>query len=98
MARGRIRRGGEYAQVWPGYVDVLSTLLLVVTFLMSIFMLAFRGGMPLGNLLAGFVAQRWSITVALVVNGTVLAVIALIFIIRRTDLDSGLPPAVHQAA
>ncbi len=40
MARGRIRRGGEYAQVWPGYVDVLSTLLLVVTFLMSIFMLA----------------------------------------------------------
>jgi len=25
---------------------------------MSIFMLAFRGGMPLGNLLAGFVAQR----------------------------------------
>jgi chemotaxis protein MotB len=40
MARGRMRRGGEYAQVWPGYVDVLSTLLLVVTFLMSIFMLA----------------------------------------------------------
>ncbi len=38
--RGRIRRGGEYAQFWPGYVDVLSTLLLVVTFLMSIFMLA----------------------------------------------------------
>ncbi|HUP47579.1 MAG TPA: hypothetical protein VNA04_02195, partial [Thermoanaerobaculia bacterium] len=29
---------------------------------MSIFMLAFRGGMPLGNLLAGWVAQRWSIT------------------------------------
>jgi len=40
MARGRTRRGEEYAQVWPGYVDVLSTLLLVVTFLMSIFMLA----------------------------------------------------------
>ena len=32
---------------------------------MSIFMLAFRGGMPLGNLLAGYVAQRWSITTAL---------------------------------
>src|SRR3954454_11944651 len=40
MARGRMRRGEEYAQVWPGYVDVLSTLLLVVIFLMSIFMLA----------------------------------------------------------
>ncbi|HEU4889003.1 MAG TPA: MFS transporter [Thermoanaerobaculia bacterium] len=35
---------------------------------MSIFMLAFRGGMPLGNLLAGYVAQRWSITVALAVK------------------------------
>ena len=34
------RRGGEYGEFWPGYVDVLSTLLLVVTFLMSIFMLA----------------------------------------------------------
>ncbi|MDZ4843791.1 MAG: peptidoglycan -binding protein [Hyphomicrobium aestuarii] len=43
MARGRGRRGGgdgEYAEFWPGYVDVLSTLLLVVTFLMSIFMIA----------------------------------------------------------
>ena len=40
MARGRTRRGGEYAEFWPGYVDVLSTLLLVVIFLMSIFMLA----------------------------------------------------------
>ncbi|MFN3869030.1 MAG: peptidoglycan -binding protein [Hyphomicrobiaceae bacterium] len=40
MARGRNRRGGDYGEFWPGYVDVLSTLLLVVTFLMSIFMLA----------------------------------------------------------
>jgi chemotaxis protein MotB len=40
MARGRTRRAGEYGEFWPGYVDVLSTLLLVVTFLMSIFMLA----------------------------------------------------------
>ena len=55
---------------------------------MSIFMLAFRGGMPLGNLLAGFVAQRWSISVALAVNGAVLAVVALAFIVRGTDLDA----------
>ncbi len=40
MARGRSRRGHEYGEFWPGYVDALSTLLLVVTFLMSIFMLA----------------------------------------------------------
>jgi chemotaxis protein MotB len=40
MARGRSRGGGEYGLFWPGYVDVLSTLLLVVTFLMSLFMIA----------------------------------------------------------
>ncbi len=40
MPRGRSRRSGEYAEFWPGYVDVLSTLLLVVTFLMSLFMIA----------------------------------------------------------
>lgn len=40
MARGRARGRGEYGEFWPGYVDVLSTLLLVVTFLMSIFMLS----------------------------------------------------------
>ena len=38
MARGRAR--AEYGEFWPGYVDVLSTLLLVVTFLLSIFMLS----------------------------------------------------------
>jgi len=55
---------------------------------MSIFMLAFRGGMPLGSLIAGYVAQRWSITVSLAVNGTILAVVAFWFIVRRTRLDS----------
>lgn len=40
MARGRSRRGGDNAEFWPAYVDVLSTLLLVVTLLMSLFMIA----------------------------------------------------------
>lgn len=41
MARGRSRRSTtDYGEFWPGYVDALSTLLLVVMFLMSIFMLA----------------------------------------------------------
>ena len=40
MARGRTRRSSEYGEFWPAYVDVLSTLLLVVTLLMSIFMIA----------------------------------------------------------
>ena len=60
---------------------------------MSIFMLAFRGGMPLGNLLAGYVAYRWSISTALAVNGSVLAVVALFYILRGTDLDLHLEKA-----
>ena len=40
MAYARGRKATTYAEFWPGYVDVLSTLLLVVTFLMSIFMVA----------------------------------------------------------
>ena len=39
FSRGR-RSGGGHDLFWPGYVDVLSTLLLVVTFLLSIFMVA----------------------------------------------------------
>ncbi|HYO77146.1 MAG TPA: MFS transporter [Thermoanaerobaculia bacterium] len=54
---------------------------------MSIFMLAFRGGMPLGNLIAGYVAHRWSISVALGVNGAILAAVALFFVVRGTKLD-----------
>ena len=62
---------------------------------MSIFMLAFRGGMPLGSLIAGWVAQRWSITAALAVNGSVLAVVAAYFIARGTTLDEALPATAH---
>ena len=77
-----------------GVISLYSSLVQLTTSdamrgrVMSIFMLAFRGGMPLGNLLAGFVAQRWSITAALTVNGAVLAVVALVFILRGTDLDA----------
>src|SRR5258708_9760175 len=81
-----------------GVISMYSSLVQLTTTdamrgrVMSIFMLAFRGGMPLGNLLAGFVAQRWSISTALEVNGIALAVVALIFIARGTDLDAGLEP------
>jgi chemotaxis protein MotB len=40
MALGRARRSNSHDHFWPGYVDVLSTLLLVVTFLLSVFMVA----------------------------------------------------------
>lgn len=77
-----------------GVISLYSSLVQLTTSdqmrgrVMSIFMLAFRGGMPLGNLLAGFVAQRWSMTVALAVNGAVLAVVAMFFIARGTKLES----------
>jgi len=82
-----------------GVISMYSSLVQLTTSdamrgrVMSIFMLAFRGGMPLGNLLAGYVAQRWSITMALAVNGAVLAIVAVIFLLRGTDLDEGLQPA-----
>jgi len=40
MALSRARRANSHGEFWPGYVDVLSTLLLVVTFLLSVFMVA----------------------------------------------------------
>lgn len=76
-----------------GVVSLYSSLVQLTTTdamrgrVMSIFMLAFRGGMPIGNLIAGYVAQRWSISLALAINGTILAIVALVFIVRRTNLD-----------
>jgi MFS family permease len=50
---------------------------------MSIYMLAFRGGMPLGALASGYVATLTSAPVALAVNGTLLAMVALWFLNRN---------------
>ena len=83
-----------------GVISLYSSLVQLTTSdemrgrVMSIFMLAFRGGMPLGNLIAGFVAERWSISTALAVNGTILAMVALWFIVRRTKLELVPEPAV----
>ena len=85
-----------------GVISLYSSLVQLTTSddmrgrVMSIFMLAFRGGMPLGNLIAGFVAQRWSISIALAVNGVILAMVALFFIVKGTKLDEspqGAPAA-----
>ena len=54
---------------------------------MSIFMLAFRGGMPLGSLLAGTITQRWSLGSALTMNGLMLAFIATAFMMSGKNLD-----------
>ena len=49
---------------------------------MSIFMVAFRGGMPLGNLVGGVAASRISALFVLVINGTLLVTVACYFLIR----------------
>ena len=49
---------------------------------MSIYMVAFRGGMPLGSLMSGKIADVWSAPVALVINGVLLAAVALYFLTR----------------
>ena len=40
MALGRARRVPRGIDYWPGFVDALSTMLLVITFLLSVFMLS----------------------------------------------------------
>ena len=40
MALGRVRRQQRPIDYWPGFVDALSTMLLVITFLLSVFMLS----------------------------------------------------------
>ena len=51
--------------------------------IMSIYMVAFRGGMPLGNLVSGYFAGRFGAPAVLVVNGTSLLVaVAAYFLIR----------------
>jgi MFS family permease len=82
-----------------GVISLYSSLVQLTTSdvmrgrVMSIFMLAFRGGMPLGNLIAGYVAHRWSISAALAVNGIILAIVALVFIAKGTKLDETPEPA-----
>ena len=49
---------------------------------MSIYMGAFRGGMPLGSLAAGYVASFTSAPTVLAVNGVLIVGVALYFLVR----------------
>lgn len=49
---------------------------------MSIYLVAFRGGMPLGSLVAGYVASRTSAPFILVINGVLLTLVAAYFLTR----------------
>ena len=49
---------------------------------MSIYLLAFRGGMPLGGLVSGYLATFLSAPTVLVINGALLSAGAIYFLIR----------------
>ncbi len=46
----------------------------------SIYMVALRGGLPLGSLAAGLVAGRWSAPTVMVTNGLLLAAVGMLFL------------------
>lgn len=54
--------------------------------IMSIFMLAFRGGMPLGDLAGGALASRYSPSVALLILAGIMAVAASGFLLSRSGV------------
>jgi MFS family permease len=49
---------------------------------MSIYMVAFRGGMPLGSLVAGWIASRTSAPSVLTMNGVLLSLVAAWFLLK----------------
>ena len=51
--------------------------------IMSVYNTAFRGAMPLGNLLAGFVANRVGAPAVVAANGVLLAVVGVWYLARR---------------
>jgi MFS family permease len=53
---------------------------------MSIFMLSFRGGMPLGDLAAGALASRFTPSLALIVLAAILATAATAFLVSRSGV------------
>jgi uncharacterized membrane protein YfcA len=48
---------------------------------MSIYMLAFRGGMPLGSLIGGYLATIISAPLVIEINGVLLVAVAAYFVI-----------------
>ena len=54
----------------------------------SIYMVAFRGGMPLGSLAAGYSASLSSAPHVLMINGCLVSVVAIYFLVRSHGIRS----------
>ena len=53
---------------------------------MSIYMLAFRGGMPLGSLVSGYAATLIGAPLVIGINGALLIVVAVYFLVRNHNV------------
>jgi predicted MFS family arabinose efflux permease len=53
---------------------------------MSIYMVAFRGGMPLGSLASGYLASRTSAPTTLAVNGLMVSLVSAYFLVRSRSM------------
>jgi predicted MFS family arabinose efflux permease len=53
---------------------------------MSIYMVAFRGGIPVGSLISGYVASRVGAPSVLVFNGVLLTLVATYFLTRSKQM------------
>jgi len=56
---------------------------------MSIYMLAFRGGMPLGSLVSGWLAGPLGAPMVIGINGVLLVMVAAYFLIRNHGVLDG---------
>ncbi len=53
---------------------------------MSIYLVAFRGGMPLGALVSGYFASISSAPTVLVINGVLLTIVSIYFLLRNKEI------------
>jgi MFS family permease len=54
--------------------------------IMSLYMVAFRGGMPLGSLVGGWLATLTSATTVLTVNGLLLSIVAAVVLVKNREI------------
>jgi MFS family permease len=76
---------------------VISTLMSLVQLIapdemrgrvMSIYLVAFRGGMPLGSLVSGYFASLFSVATVVAVNGVLLSLVAVYFLLKNKEVRS----------
>ena len=53
---------------------------------MSIYLVAFRGGMPLGSLVSGYIASVSSAPTVLAINGVVLLIVSAYFLLKNQEI------------